>query len=200
MKRLWLLFILFLTTVSTAHNKPGLEVLSLITVEELKPEPKRVYYPLYEEGFVIDSSTLVFLDDVKITEVMYGKLMVMVNAALKDSISIHINSAYRTFEEQLECRINNVKRKSKRYDSAYLLHSESKHFRPITAKPGYSAHQKGVAFDFDTTDQAVYAWLKANALSYGFVRTVKSERWHWEYRPEVTDMYQFIKQNHRSWR
>ena len=28
-----------------------------------------------------------------------------------------------------------------------------------------------------------YRWLSLNAWKYGFIRTVRSERWHWEYLP-----------------
>jgi D-alanyl-D-alanine carboxypeptidase len=37
----------------------------------------------------------------------------------------------------------------------------------------------------DTTS-AAYAWLAANACRFGFRRTVRSEPWHWEYRPRTT--------------
>jgi hypothetical protein len=55
----------------------------------------------------------------------------------------------------------------------------------LAAKPGYSNHQAGLAVDIavGTTASPVYRWLHANAARFGFVRTVSSEPWHWEYRP-----------------
>lgn len=199
MKKVWLLLILFLTTVSNANNNPVLEQTISIPVEEVIVEPVKVYYPLYDSGFVVDSSTVVLLGNIRITEKMFNILDSMFNAALKDSVRITIASGYRTFEEQFACRINNARKKYKR-DTAFLLSAESSKFHPVTAKPGYSSHQRGIAFDFNTSDKEVYGWLKQNGIKFGFVRTVKSEKWHWEYRPEVTDMYAFIKPTHRSWK
>ena len=197
MKKLWILSILFLTTVSTATESP---LAFVITPKPIAPPPVEQYYPLYDSGVVIDSTTIYEFDgDVKVTREMYAVLEVMLNAAMSDSVEIKINSAYRTFEEQLECRIRNARRKHKT-DSSFLLTADSKYFKPITAKPGWSAHQLGIAFDFNTSDEEVFKWLKANAINFGFVRTVKKEKWHWEYRPDVKDVYQFVKEKHWSWR
>jgi hypothetical protein len=51
------------------------------------------------------------------------------------------------------------------------------------ARPGRSNHQNGIAIDFNVSaqDGRVFEWLTKNAWRYGFVRTVTSERWHWEY-------------------
>jgi hypothetical protein len=59
--------------------------------------------------------------------------------------------------------------------------------QPLTAKPGYSNHQSGIAFDIhygqtEAERGKQYVWLCKNAWRFGFVRTVFSERWHWEYR------------------
>jgi LAS superfamily LD-carboxypeptidase LdcB len=54
----------------------------------------------------------------------------------------------------------------------------------LAAKPGYSNHQGGIAVDVSvgSTSSATYKWLANNASRFGFVRTVPSEPWHWEYR------------------
>jgi hypothetical protein len=49
------------------------------------------------------------------------------------------------------------------------------------AVPGRSNHQSGRALDIAVSDAGVYEWLKTNAASYGFMRTVRGEPWHWEY-------------------
>jgi LAS superfamily LD-carboxypeptidase LdcB len=52
----------------------------------------------------------------------------------------------------------------------------------LAAKPGYSNHQNGIAVDI-STGGGNYEWLVANAFKFGFIRTVQSEKWHWEYNP-----------------
>ena len=63
---------------------------------------------------------------------------------------------------------------------------------PLTAKPGKSNHQSGIAIDIAGTNDgtkkgkshgttALYKWLANNAYKYGFIRTVWSESWHWVY-------------------
>jgi zinc D-Ala-D-Ala carboxypeptidase len=59
---------------------------------------------------------------------------------------------------------------------------------PRAARPGRSNHQRGTAVDVPVgsiTSEA-YGWLSANACRFGFRRTVRSEPWHWEYRPRST--------------
>jgi D-alanyl-D-alanine dipeptidase len=46
----------------------------------------------------------------------------------------------------------------------------------LAAPPGYSNHQNGLALDLTTS-----SWLANNASRFGFVRTVPSESWHYEY-------------------
>ncbi len=62
-----------------------------------------------------------------------------------------------------------------------------------------SNHGLGIALDLNTNcgkqnsksneptskclSSPVYKWLRTNAINYGFIRTVESEPWHWEYRP-----------------
>jgi hypothetical protein len=98
--------------------------------------------------------------------------MKLKDAAEEDNIQISINSAFRTFARQAELR----------------------HLFDIgqgnnAARPGFSNHQHGQAFDLNTkhnefngTDK-VYEWLKRNGPRLGFIRTVSKESWHWEYRP-----------------
>ncbi len=195
MKKLWLLCIICLTTVGAAKNAVPDKKLEFEIIEEKK------YYPLYDSGFVVDSAMVYMFDgDVKVTISMYNKLQKMLKCAEGDSIHIVINSSYRTFEEQYAYRVKNVRKKKYKCDSLFLLTAEDENFKPLTGKPGYSNHNKGIAFDLNTSDKQVYNWLKQNALSFGFVRTVKKEKWHWEYLPETTDMYEHVPKKHWSWR
>ena len=95
----------------------------------------------------------------------------LVAAARTDGIQLAINSGFRSWPEQKYL-----------YDG-YVSH------RPgfnLTAKPGWSNHQSGVAFDFAVgggPGDPIYDWLAAHATSFGFVRTVDGEPWHWEHDP-----------------
>jgi hypothetical protein len=61
----------------------------------------------------------------------------------------------------------------------------TEHFN-LAARPGYSNHQDpsgSQAIDIHQATGARYVWLKKHANRFGFIRTVGSEPWHWEYRP-----------------
>jgi hypothetical protein len=99
--------------------------------------------------------------------------MKLKDAAENENIQLSINSAFRTFQRQAELR--------RLFETGH---------GNLAARPGASNHQHGQAFDlntrhnvFDGSDK-IYEWLKKNAPSHGFVRTVSNESWHWEYRPE----------------
>jgi hypothetical protein len=86
--------------------------------------------------------------------------------------TMKINSGFRTYKQQEQSR--------KRW---------AKKGKPKNAaKPGFSRHQNGIALDISTKGSKppkyitkVYEWLRNNAPQYGFVRTVRSEPWHWVY-------------------
>ncbi len=91
----------------------------------------------------------------------------MQRQAAADGVAIQIVSGFRTHAEQRylyncyrTCGCNNCN---------------------LAAAPGYSNHQSGHALDLNTGDPGVLWWLNRNANRFGFVRTVPSEDWHWEY-------------------
>ncbi|WP_224249853.1 M15 family metallopeptidase [Hyalangium gracile] len=90
-------------------------------------------------------------------------------AAAAAGITLKVNSGFRSHEEQ-----EVLYRK-------YLGGTGA-----LAAKPGYSNHQGGIAVDIQTGGESTptYAWLAREAWRYGFKRTVPSEPWHWEFRPE----------------
>ena len=52
------------------------------------------------------------------------------------------------------------------------------------APPGYSNHQMGWAVDLDVKGEpGLLEWLRANGRRFHWYETVKSEPWHWEWRP-----------------
>lgn len=92
----------------------------------------------------------------------------MREAAAAAGLQLQLNSAFRSMKEQIELH------------QRYLNGTGN-----LAAKPGFSNHQGGIAVDIATggTTSRVYVWLAGNAARYGFIRTVPSEPWHWEYRP-----------------
>lgn len=95
----------------------------------------------------------------------------MSTAAAGAGISLWVTSGYRSRAEQ-----------------RWLYDRYRKGLGPQAARPGRSNHQRGLALDLVVGDLTTptYEWLAANACSYGFKRTVRSEPWHWEYRPRST--------------
>lgn len=85
-------------------------------------------------------------------------------AAKRDGVSIGINDAYRSYDEQVEM----VRRKG--------LYSRG----GLAAEPGTSQHGWGLAADLQL-DGSATAWMQANAERFGFERTLSREPWHWEY-------------------
>lgn len=71
---------------------------------------------------------------------------------------------------------------------------QSTYFEPPTAPPGASNHGNGIAVDLNVSsrkhfnrvlNESAYQWLIQNAHKYGFVRTVSSEEWHFEFQPDL---------------
>jgi D-alanyl-D-alanine carboxypeptidase len=109
--------------------------------------------------------------------------LALVNAAEKGGVPMPLKSGFRTYASQ-----------------QYLYNGYVKHLPGfnLAAKPGFSNHQDGFAYDFAIggyEGNPRYDWLKANAPAHGFVRTVNGEPWHWEYRPEVaaTGVYKIAR-------
>lgn len=77
---------------------------------------------------------------------------------------------------------------------AFIWYATSGAYTAATAPPGSSNHGSGIALDFNTgtrdrstgfsqLNETIYKWLARNAHKFGFIRAVRSEEWHWEYRP-----------------
>lgn len=78
-------------------------------------------------------------------------------------------------------------------DEDFIFKASANGYKPATAPPGASQHGSGIAIDMNTggrTDftplnTANYVWLVKNSYKFGFIRTVKSEEWHYEYLPNL---------------
>jgi len=155
-------------------------------------------YALYQAGKLVGYSPVSYIGSIRVATKYEPQVKLLLDAAKKDGIPLKINSSLRTFDEQLALRKQNIKNKSKREDENTLLTAPSSDFFPQTGKPGFSNHQNGRAFDFNTGIPSVYKWMVANAPKFGFVRTVPSERWHWEYLPNITQ-FAYVPKEHITW-
>ncbi len=107
-----------------------------------------------------------------LTEKTVGPYFEMVDAADRDGVEITINSGFRSYPAQ---------------KFLYQGYVSGQPGFNLAARPGYSNHQNGIALDIEVAgsdDSPEYLWLAENATAFGFVRTVKKEPWHWEYRPD----------------
>lgn len=93
----------------------------------------------------------------------------LVASAKIDGVPLTLNSGFRSYSEQ-KYLYDGFVRGSPGFNKA--------------AKPGFSNHQNGIAFDISIPGgdgNPIYEWLKRNAPRFGFVRTVNMEPWHWEF-------------------
>jgi LAS superfamily LD-carboxypeptidase LdcB len=78
-------------------------------------------------------------------------------------------------------------------DEDFIFKGSSSGYNPATAPPGASQHGSGIAVDMNTggrtnfspLNTVNYVWLVKNSYKFGFIRTVKSEEWHYEYLPNL---------------
>lgn len=166
-------------------------------------------YDLYDRGNFIGRSAVVLIDNCKVIESMAPRIWQLKDAAKLGGVELVLAAGLRTFAEQLTLRRQNVIDKTKIKDEQYLLTADSSAFSPRTGKPGWSNHQDGMAYDFNVTKKdksgvvigtlPSYTWLVIHAFEHGFIRTVQSERWHWEYIPSAKSMFEVIPKNDPTW-
>ena len=104
----------------------------------------------------------------------------MATAAKQAGVTITINSGFRTIARQ------------NYFWNCYQ--TKACNNGNLAARPGTSNHGRGIALDLNTDcgkqsgdkpscgGSAVYQWLYNHAHTYGFIRTVQTEPWHWEFR------------------
>jgi LAS superfamily LD-carboxypeptidase LdcB len=156
-------------------------------------------FALYDQGKLIGFAPVKYVNKVRVVESMHDKIIELQAAAKTAKIKLTLAAGLRSWDEQMRLRMNNVIDKSKVSDLDYLATADPGMFSPRTGKPGWSNHHDGKAYDFNVTGlPKVYAWLVANAHSFGFVRTVKSERWHWEYIPSAKQ-FDYVPKTDATW-
>jgi D-alanyl-D-alanine carboxypeptidase len=147
------------------------------TLGELSPAPRAGKFgpnAAWAGGNFLGQRTLVEIVDAKleIERIALDTLepyLALVSAAAADSVSIAINSGFRSYPEQ-KLLFDGFKKHLPGFNTA--------------APPGTSKHQNGIAFDIRVAGgdgDPVYEWLKKNGPAHGFIRTVNKEPWHWEF-------------------
>ena len=122
----------------------------------------------------------------RVHALVWTHLKALLDAALAQSMTIYVKSAYRPFDEQAALK------------SAYTVIYGAGTANQFSADQGYSEHQLGTTVDFITTglggelrgfeNTQAYQWLLANAHTYGFILSYPEnnshyifEPWHWRY-------------------
>jgi LAS superfamily LD-carboxypeptidase LdcB len=133
-------------------------------------------------------------------------------AALSQGLKILVSSGFRPaegsgkvmtskgrevkFTSQLELRKDRGRWVNRsRYgksDTDFIYNAGASYFSPKTSPVKSSKHGFGIAIDFSIggtlsfkpLQKEKYIWMVKNAHKFGFVRTVNTEEWHFEYIPE----------------
>ena len=140
-------------------------------------------------------------DDLECNRTALNAFIKMSEAASKDGYEIVINSAYRSYQDQVDLTNEYLKWYGQSYVDKYV------------AKAGYSEHQTGLAFDIGSrkvnvfSNSKEYQWMLDNAYRYGFILRFpkkyenmtgfRSEPWHYRYVGE--DIAEYIHENDMSY-
>ena len=124
-------------------------------------------------------------DDLQCSRLALNAYMELYKAATQEGYSLVINSAYRSYQDQVELTQTYLDAYGQNYVDKYV------------AKPGFSEHQTGLAFDIGSRNSRVFenskefAWMKDNAYKYGFIyrfderyedlTEFRKEPWHYRY-------------------
>jgi len=110
------------------------------------------------------------------------------NAAAAAGVPLSLTSAYRSYANQVTT-----------YNYWVTANGSTAAADTVSARPGYSEHQTGFAFDLSAggcslecfRSSAQYQWMLVNAATYGFIERYPTglesitgyspEAWHWRY-------------------
>ena len=136
---------------------------------------------------------LVSFNGYQVADTIYNDLARMYNAALNDNITLKINNAYRSKDEQTKI----FESKMNAYENEGYTKEKAYEQTTLTVQvPGYSEHETGLAIDFSNEghydeNEKMWEWLKNNAYKYGFIlrypedkyeiTKIDYEPWHYRY-------------------
>ena len=131
---------------------------------------------------------LTSLDGYLMRSVTAAHMQQMMQAAAAAGLPFGLTSAYRSYSDQVAT-----------YNNWVQVNGSTTAADTVSARPGYSEHQTGLAADLDASGCVLecfggtgqYAWLKQNAANFGFIERYPSgltgvtgyspEPWHWRY-------------------
>jgi len=127
-------------------------------------------------------------------------------AAKKDGINLVVSSGFRPgFNPSINTKSKSgVKITAQSQEELYEQNCVGRaKCSPDTAPAGRSKHGNGIAVDFNTgsrggdiknpLNENLYSWLVKNSWRFGFIRTVASEEWHFEYWKEASKSGPYAK-------
>ncbi len=127
---------------------------------------------------ITGSGEIVSVGGIRVHRSIAGNLQRLLSAASAAGINFG-GGGYRDPAGQIAVRRNNCG------SSNYAIYEmPASQCSPPTARPGTSMHERGLAIDFTqggstlTRGSSGFAWLRANAASFGFFN-LPSEPWHW---------------------
>lgn len=156
-------------------------------------------------GTVIDNAknniTCVQVNGKPVNIAIAKALLNLIDYAKKQGISLNVNSGFRpaygpNLDKKSESGVRVTADSQEQLYNAFVNRGKT---GAATAKPGTSKHGYGLAIDFNTgtrntkkntnisfmdkDKEKKYAWLVKNGWKFGYIRTVGSEEWHFEYIP-----------------
>ena len=138
--------------------------------------------------------------DLQSSRIAFNAYKEMSDAAEKEGYGLVINSAYRSYQDQVDLSEDYLKWYGQSYVDKYV------------AKPGFSEHQTGLAYDIGSRSVNVFAnskeytWMQENAYKYGFIERF-TLRWEpitgfrkepWHYRYVGKEIAKYIHENNIS--
>ncbi len=144
---------------------------------------KRCFNPIYfvppdltsYNGFVVSAKIL-------------PDMTAMLGAAAAAGVPLSLTSSYRSYANQVQT-----------YNHWVSVNGSTAAADTVSARPGYSEHQTGLAIDLSAggcslecfRGSSQYQWMLANAATYGFIERYPAghetitgyspEAWHWRY-------------------
>ena len=173
-------------TVLSADNKDVFAVFNVTVSPPPETEPKTVAGVTYIDGILVVNKSYPLPEDYNPGEdpEASAALYAMFAAAAEDGCNMYVVSGFRSYETQAWLYNSYVQRDGIAAADRY------------SARPGYSEHQTGLAFDINDTSDLFAStrearWLAENAYKYGFILRYPEgkehitgymfEPWHYRY-------------------
>jgi hypothetical protein len=123
------------------------------------------------------TDAVVNVDGIDVHSSIADPLRTLIAAARRDGHTL-TGHGWRSIDDQIRLRQEN--------GCPDIYDAPASACRVPTARPGRSMHETGRAVDVTDTGNGEWAWLAANAATYGWELTVPGEPWHIEFTANLT--------------